>query len=98
MIVVCLATVGLIVLVQNLIFLVYEMPIYDKNQTNLTTCPIRGGLILQSSILALGLSDVGLGFGVFGFIMFLVNILAGVFVDNNPARPYSYYTESAEES
>ena len=55
-------------------------------------------LILQSSILALGLSDVGLGFGVFGITMFLVNILAGVFVDNNHSRPYSYYTESAEES
>ena len=96
---VCLVTVGLIVLVQNLIFLVYEMPrLYDKIRPSSTTCSIRGGLILQSSILALGLSDVGLGFGVFGFIMFLVNILAGVFVDNNPINYIKYFTESAEEN
>lgn len=97
---VCLVTSGLVVLVQNLVFLVYEMlRLYDKNQNILNNLfYIRGLLILQSSILALGLSDVGLGFGVFGITMFLVNILAGVFVDNNHSRPYSYYTESAEES
>lgn len=97
---ICLVTVGLVVLVQNLIFLVYEMlRLYDKNQNILNNLfYIRGVLILQSSILALGLSDVGLGFGVFGITMFLVNILAGVFADNTPTRPYSYYTESAENS
>ena len=97
---VCLVTSGLVVLVQNLVFLVYEMlRLYDKNQNIMNNLfYIRGGLILQSSILALGLSDVGVGFGVFGITMFLVNILAGVFVENNPSRPYSYYTESTEES
>jgi hypothetical protein len=95
---VCLITTGLVILLQNMVYLVYEMlRLYDKNQFLITNIfYIRGILILQSSILALGLSDVGLGFGVFGIIMFLINILAGVFIDNSQMRVSTYYSEDNE--
>ena len=88
---VCLVTTGLIVLLQNLVYLVYEMlRLYDKNALIMRNLfYIRSILIIQSSILAIGLSDVGLGFGIFGIIMFMVNILAGVFIENNThVTPY----------
>ncbi len=92
---VCLVTTGLIVMVQNLVYLVYEMMrLYDKHQLVFKNLYyIRSILIIQSSILALGLSDVGLGFGIFGIIIFLVNILAGVFIDNSGRQVSPYLSE-----
>ena len=96
---VCLVTTGLIVLLQNLVYLVYELlRLYDKNVLIMKNLfYIRSILIIQSSILAIGLSDVGLGFGIFGIIMFLVNILAGVFVDS-PSQVTPYFNEVPESS
>ena len=96
---VCLVTTGLIVLLQNLVYLVYELlRLYDKNVLFMKNLfYIRSILIIQSSILAIGLSDVGLGFGIFGIIMFLVNILAGVFVDSQ-TQVSLYFNEASESS
>ena len=53
-----------------------------KNQfiwTEKQTYYIRSMILLHYSLLSLGLTDVGMGFGVYGIIMFVINLLSGVF-------------------
>ena len=53
-----------------------------KNQfiwTEKQTYYIRSAVLLHYSLLSLGLTDVGMGFGVFGIIMFVTNLISGVF-------------------
>ena len=40
---------------------------------------IRGSVLLHYSILVLGLYNVGIGFGIMGIIVSLINVLAGLF-------------------
>ena len=89
---VCLVTTSLVVLLQNLMYLAIELlRLYDKNNFVMRNLYfIRAILIIHTSILAMGLSDVGLGFGIFGILMFLVNILTGVFVEQNIVRIAPY--------
>ena len=79
-------TTGLVVFIQNLVYFVIEtMKLYEKSIfINRYIYYIRAILIIESAILCIGISSVGVGFGVFGIFMFLVNMLAGVFfIDHN---------------
>jgi hypothetical protein len=40
---------------------------------------IRSAILLHYALLSLGLTEVGIGFGIFGIIMFVINIISGVF-------------------
>ena len=80
---VCLITTSLVIMIQNFVYLTIEMlRLYDKNQYIIINIYyIRCIIIIHTSILAIGISDLGLGFGIFGIVMFFINILAGVFID-----------------
>ena len=57
-----------------------------KNQfiwTEKQTYYIRSVILLHYSLLSIGLTDVGLGFGIYGIIMFITNLISGVF-ENDP--------------
>jgi hypothetical protein len=80
----CLVTTSLIIFLQSLCYFFIELfRMYDGYEIVIKNVfYIRAALILQLSILAIGISPVGLGFGIFGIIIFLMNILVGVFIDN----------------
>tara|TARA_B110001469_G_C9609409_1_gene303096 strand:+ start:629 stop:1084 length:456 start_codon:yes stop_codon:yes gene_type:complete len=40
---------------------------------------IRSVILLHYSLLSLGLTNIGIGFGIYGIIMFVINLLSGVF-------------------
>ena len=40
---------------------------------------IRSVILLHYSLISLGLTDVGMGFGIYGIIMFITNLISGVF-------------------
>lgn len=86
---VCFICTSLVLLIQNLIYLTLELiRFYERYSFTMEKIYyIRGVVILQSSILAIGVSDVGLGFGILGVLIFVVNVLTGVFADNNLRVP-----------
>ena len=92
---VCLITTSLILFLQNIIYITYEMlRLYDKYQIVMENLfYFRSILIIQSAILSMGLSNVGLGFGIFGVVMFFVNVLAGVFVEPSFKKVSPFYGE-----
>lgn len=97
---VCLVTTSLILMLQNLVYIACEMlRLYDDNKIVMDNLYfIRSLLIIQSSILALGVSQVGLGFGIFGILIFLLNIFAGVFIESSVrVGPYNENSLSNEE-
>ena len=47
---------------------------------------LRGGVILHSSLLAIGISSVGLGFGIFGVLIILANVFAGLFYTEESSK------------
>lgn len=81
---ICLVTTALIIFIQSVFYFFIELfRLYDGYEIVIKNVfYIRAALILQLSILAIGISSVGLGFGIFGILIFLVNILVGVFIDN----------------
>lgn len=82
-------TTGVVVFIQNLVYFVIEtMKLYEKSVfMNSYLYYIRAILIIESAILCIGISSVGVGFGVLGIFMFLVNMLAGVFfIDHKNTR------------
>jgi hypothetical protein len=96
---IAIVTASLVVFIQNIVYFVIEtLKLYERSffiTNNLYY--IRAGLIIESSILCFGISTVGVGFGVFGIIIFLVNMLAGVFLtDHINARvaPFSNSEDS----
>ena len=94
-------TASIVLLIQNISYIIVEMcRTYENNPTvSKNIYYIRSILIIQSSILSIGVSDVGIGFGIFGMLIFIVNLLAGVFNnDNRDVRvsPYSAYEEQNE--
>jgi len=80
---VALITASTVVFIQNIAYLTIEMfKYYDRTSFLVNYLYyIRAILIIESAILCIGLSSVGVGFAVFGIIMFFVNMLAGVFLD-----------------
>lgn len=94
-------TASIVLLIQNIAYIIVEMCRTYENSPNVSKniYYIRSILIIQSSILSIGVSDVGIGFGIFGMLIFIVNLLAGVFnTDNRDMRvsPYSAYEEQNE--
>ena len=75
----------LCMLMTSIVVIISAIPITFldiKNQfiwTEKQTYYIRSVVLLHYSLLSLGLTDVGMGFGVFGIIMFVTNIISGVF-------------------
>ena len=72
-----------------------------KNQfiwTEKQTYYIRSIILLHYSLLSLGLTDVGMGFGIYGIIMFIINVLSGVFETQPQYTVTKNETESSSKS
>jgi len=95
-------TTSLVVFIQNIVYFIIEtMKLYEKNQfINNYLYYVRAILLIESAILCIGLTSVGVGFGIFGIIMFLINMLAGVFLDNKIVKvaPFSNIDDSNYEN
>lgn len=75
-------------MISVLIFLNVPVILYgeliNKNTSNMTHIHyIRSYIQFVVSLLIIGLSNLGVGFGIYGFTMFIVNLLMGVFDCNN---------------
>ena len=79
-------TTSLVVFIKNIACFVVElMQYYDKTPFILDNVYyVRAFLIIDSSILCIGISSVGVGFGIFGILLFFVNMLGGVFISHQP--------------
>ena len=96
-------TTSLVVFIQNIVYFIIEtMKLYEKNQfINNYLYYVRAILLIESAILCIGLTSVGVGFGIFGIIMFLINMLAGVFLTDNKivkVAPFSNIDDSNYEN
>ena len=96
-------TTSLVVFIQNIVYFIIEtMKLYEKNQfINNYLYYVRAILLIESAILCMGLTSVGVGFGVFGIIMFLINMLAGVFLTEHritKVAPFSNIDDSNYEN
>ena len=96
-------TTSLVVFIQNIVYFIIEtMKLYEKNQfINNYLYYVRAILLIESAILCIGLTSVGIGFGIFGIIMFLINMLAGVFLTDNKivkVAPFSNIDDSNYEN
>jgi hypothetical protein len=98
---IALITSSTVVFIQNIAYLVIEMFRYYETTPFLVTniFYIRAILMLESAVLCMGLSSVGIGFGVLGIIMFFVNMLAGVFLFDTHSRvaPFSNIEDQDNE-
>lgn len=99
---VSLVTGSLVIFIQSLFCLMVEIfRLYDGYEFLYKNIfYIRSAIILQLSILSIGLTDVGIGFGIFGFIIFIINLLTGVFTDNYAlkTRPYDHIKPNTTSS
>jgi len=60
----------------------------NQNTSNMTHIHyIRSYIQFVISLLIIGLSHIGVGFGIYGFTMFVVNFLMGVFDCDNSIKP-----------
>ena len=98
---IALITSSTVVFIQNIAYFIIEMfRYYDKTLFLVNNLfYIRAILLLESAILCIGLSSVGIGFGVLGIIMFFVNMLAGVFLVETRSRvaPFSNIDNNGEQ-
>lgn len=81
---ICLVTTSLVIFIQSLFYFFVEIfRLYDGYEVIIKNLfYIRAVLVFQISLLSIGITPVGLGFGIFGFVIFLINIIVGVFIDN----------------
>jgi hypothetical protein len=98
---IALITSSTVVFIQNIAYFIIEMfRYYDKTLFLVNNLfYIRAILLLESAILCMGLSSVGIGFGILGIIMFFVNMLAGVFLVETRSRvaPFSNIEDQDNE-
>lgn len=94
-----------ILLISILVFIIAIICIYGELTLKLTTLfygnqnlfYIRFGIIFVTSIMVMGLSTIGLGFGLWGIVLSFVNFLCGLFnVDKKYITNYQNVTTNAE--
>jgi len=75
----------LCMLMTSMVVIISAIPIAFLDIKNQFICTdkqiyyVRSVILLHYSLLSLGLTDVGMGFGIFGIIMFVTNLISGVF-------------------
>ena len=79
-------------MISVLIFLNVPVILYgeliNENTSNMIHIHyIRSYIQFVISLLIIGLSHIGVGFGIYGFTMFVVNFLMGVFDCDNSIKP-----------
>jgi len=99
---IALITSSTVVFIQNIAYLVIEMFKYYETTPFLVTniFYIRAILMLESAVLCIGITSVGVGFGILGIIMFFVNMLAGVFLFDTHSRvaPFSNIEDQDQDN
>ena len=76
----CMISVLIIINVPIIIY----VEIVNKNTSNMSLIHyIRSYTQFIISLLVLGISPIGVGFGIYGITMFIINLLMGVFDCNN---------------
>lgn len=91
----------IIVLLNTLVFSVFDIGfgmetecIIYKNDYNYY---IRGTYLIISSLLIVGVSKVGLGFGIFGTIIGFINIICGLLIPTSKTYPL-YNSQNSQNS
>ena len=92
----CKLTISILVLINVPLFIYVEMYKFQKTDENIKYY-FRAYNHIIISLLILGLSHIGLGFGIYGIILVFANLLLGVF-DYNSNIVHPVMNESTENA